>query len=99
MTGPKEGAATVADNEQDAPAAIPSRTVVFTPIDPSVDALTFKAFIEEKANQYKCPICGNASYSVLQFFEPNKLSLIALPVMNTDEPNNSPLYHVSESDS
>jgi hypothetical protein len=86
----------VADSDEEkSPPAAPApltQVPVITLTAPSADSLSFRAFIQEKVPQYKCPICGNSSYNIMQFFDPNIPAITTLFTANTNSFANVPYY-------
>src|SRR5438477_10685663 len=69
-----------------------SRTVVFVPLTSNADILTFKAFLRATVPNYICPVCDNADFGYLQYFDPNRPSIIGLFTTNPNETNRTDYY-------
>jgi hypothetical protein len=81
----------VAD-QKDAPPPAPGRIVVFTPVDPIVDAQTFEEFLYDRVPNIKCSICNTDKFSLLRYFSDNIPSVIAVVCMNNNEKNTNDFY-------
>jgi hypothetical protein len=83
----------VAENDQAPPSLPPvGRVLTITPVDSTVDTLTFRAFLKAVVPNLKCLFCGNDSFHAFLFYDPNKLSVIGLPTLNSHEKHANSFY-------